>query len=153
MENDVELGMRLLLVGTSPVNPSRYNIYGYYPVTTAGSYLFAFEVNPSNPGTATQVFARKSNEAGRSERPYGLLLSSDQTRLYVYGTNFGGFVLGSALAQTGLPLWAFTYDDGNLIWLSTVKFVGFEKYTENNVDTLMAVMGDIDDELYVARVE
>ena len=62
-------------------------------------------------------------------------------------------MLGSALAQTGLPLWAFTYDDGNLIWLSNVKFVGFEKYTENNVDTLIAVMGDIDDELYVARVE
>jgi hypothetical protein len=153
MENDVELGMRLLLVGTSPMNPSRYNIYGYYAVTTGGSYLFAFEINPSTPGTATQIFARKSNEAGRSEKPYGLLLSSDQTRLYVYGTNFGGFVLGSALAQTGLPLWAFTYDDGNLIWLSNVKFVGFEKYTENNVDTLIAVMGDIDDELYVARVD
>jgi hypothetical protein len=113
MENTVDIRMRLLVVAASPVTPGSYNIYGYYGLTSSGSYLFALEVNPATPGTASEVYFRKSNEGGSSsENRYGLLLSSDQKKLYLYGANFGDYVIGAANSANGFPLWSFQYSGG-----------------------------------------
>ena len=113
MENTVDIRMRLLVVGSSPLIHTNYNVYGYYGVTSSGSYLFAIEINPETPGTASEVYFRKSNLAGLwSENRYGLLLSSDQKKLYLYGANFGDYVIGAANSANGLPLWSYHYSGG-----------------------------------------
>jgi len=106
IKNDVDFKNRLMVVGKSPTDPTQYNIYGYYGVTVGGSYLFGFQISLATPGPATQVFSLKS-ASGSSENRYGLLLSSDESRLYLYGANFGDYVIGSAMAATGSFLWGY----------------------------------------------